>query len=319
MIKVEGLTKYYGPVRGIEDVSFTVKEGETVGLLGPNAAGKTTTMRILTCLFPPTRGKAEVAGLSVVEKPLQVKKLIGYLPETTPLYPDMTVSSYLGFVAEIKGIRYKNKKEKIKQVMQTCGIENVRERIIGKLSKGYRQRVGLAQALLNNPPVLILDEPTIGLDPKQTFEFRQLIRGMQGKRTIILSTHILPEVSMTCQRVIIINKGKIVAQDTPYNLASQLQKSNRIYIQIEGHVDEVTKGISGIQGIMGIKPGKRIAQNTFEYIVETEKNINLTKEIASFVVNSGWGLLEMRPLSMGLEDVFVNLVTEEKVAEEKEK
>jgi len=311
MIEVEDLTKYYGPIRGIEDVSFKVEEGGTVGLLGPNGAGKTTTMRILTCLFPPTRGKVKIAGLDVLEKPLQVKKLIGYLPETAPLYLDMAVLSYLRFVAEVKGIEYKNKKKKIEEVIEVCGIEQVKKRLIGKLSKGYRQRVGLAQALLNDPPILILDEPTIGLDPKQTYEFRQLIKSMQGKRTIILSTHILPEASMTCQRVIIINKGKIVAQDSPENLAYQLQEFSRIGAQIEGSPEEVSKELNNIPGVIKVRVAEKISERVYNYVAETKKNIDLRKKIAFAVVNKGWGLLEMHSLSMDLEDVFVNLVTEE--------
>jgi len=311
MIKVEGLTKYYGQIRGIEDVTFTIKEGEIVGLLGPNGAGKTTTMRILTCLFPPTRGKAEIAGLNILENPIEVKKLIGYLPETTPLYLDMSVLSYLMFVAEMKGIKRKDRKRKVEEVVEVCGIENVKRRLIGKLSKGYKQRVGLAQALLGNPPVLILDEPTIGLDPKQTFEFRQLIKDMQGKRTIILSTHILPEVSMTCQRVIIINKGKIIAQDTPDNLAFQLQKSYKICAKIEGPPEKIVERLKDIEGIKDIKVEKKIDDKKFEYVINAE-NLNIAKDIASCTVKSGWGLFEIRPLSMGLEDIFVNLVTEEK-------
>ncbi|MBC7190318.1 ATP-binding cassette domain-containing protein [Candidatus Aerophobetes bacterium] len=312
MIEVKGLTKYYGRIKAIEDLTFEIEKGEIVGLLGPNGAGKTTCMRILTCIFPPTRGTAKIAGIDITKNPLEVKKYIGYLPETNPLYPDMTVLSYLKFVASAKVVKKGKIKKEIRRVVYICEIGNVKKRLIANLSKGYRQRVGLAQALIGDPPVLILDEPTIGLDPTQTFEFRNLIKSMQGKKTVILSTHILPEVSMTCQKVIIINKGKIIAQDTPENLSLKLQKSAQIYAEIEGPAEKVTEVLSNLPGVKKVNVERKIEDNLYGYLIETEKEKQIRKEIVSHVVKSGWSLLEIRPVSMGLEDVFVNLVTQEK-------
>jgi ABC-2 type transport system ATP-binding protein len=225
MIEVENLTKYYGEIRGIEGVSFLIEKGEIVGFLGPNGSGKTTTMRILTCFFPPTSGRAKVAGYDVTAHSREVRRRIGYMPETVPLYPDMKVKTYLTFVAEAKRMDVQLRKKKMGMIMEQCGIEHVSHRLVGNLSKGFRQRVGLAQALINDPEVLILDEPTIGLDPKQVVEIRDLIKDLAGERTIILSSHVLPEVSMTCERVIIIHEGRVVAVDTPDNLMARLQKT----------------------------------------------------------------------------------------------
>src|SRR5471032_2884078 len=223
MIKVEGLTKRYARTVAVDNISFEVEKGQIVGFLGPNGAGKTTTMRVLTCFLPPTEGTANVAGYDVLEHPEEVKKRIGYLPETPPLYPEMEVTEYLNFVGQLKGIPSGDIARRVDEVMGRCAIGDVRSKLIAKLSKGYRQRVGLAQAILHNPDVLILDEPTSGLDPKQIIETRELIKGLGGEHTIVLSTHILPEVSMTCGRVVIINKGRVVAEDTPENLTHRLQ------------------------------------------------------------------------------------------------
>ncbi|MBI4412929.1 MAG: ABC transporter ATP-binding protein, partial [candidate division NC10 bacterium] len=233
MIEVEGLTKFYGPKAAIEEVSFEVAKGEVVGFLGPNGAGKTTTMRILACFMPPTSGTARLAGFDIGKHSLQVRRRIGYLPESVPLYGDMTVRQYLTFAAEAKGVPRPQRGGRVAEVMERCLISDVPERLVRNLSKGYRQRVGLAQALVGNPEVLILDEPTLGLDPKQILEIRSLIRDMRGERTVILSTHILPEVSMVCQRVIIIHEGRIAAVDTPENLNLRLQKSSRILLEVE--------------------------------------------------------------------------------------
>ena len=234
MIEVENLTKYYGPIKGIEDISFKIDKGEIVGLLGPNGSGKTTAMRILTCFFPPTRGKALVNGYDVTKKPLAVQRHIGYFPERAPLYPDMVVTEYLRFVAKVKRIQGSKRKDQIEKVMSACSITDMADRLIGNLSKGYRQRVCLAQALLNDPDVLILDEPTIGLDPRQVKEVRSLIKNLAEDRTVILCTHILPEVSETCERVIIIHRGGLVAMDTPQNLEEKIRKYTQTIFQYHG-------------------------------------------------------------------------------------
>ena len=233
MIEVEHLTKRYGSVTAVDDISFRVNQGEILGFLGPNGAGKTTTMRVLTGYMPASNGRAVVAGYDVFDQPIEAKRRTGYLPETPPLYPDMTVREYLDFVAKIKGVAPKDRQGRVKAVMERTWIADMAGRDCGKLSKGYRQRVGLAQALIHNPEVLILDEPTAGLDPKQIIETRDLIRSLAGSHTIILSTHILPEVAQTCQRVVIINKGRVVAEDTPDNLTHQLKGAATLYVQVE--------------------------------------------------------------------------------------
>jgi len=312
MIEVEQLSKSYGPIKAIEDVSFVVDKGEILGLLGPNGAGKSTTMRILTCFMPPTSGTARIAGYDIFKDSLKVRRRIGYVPENAPLYTDMPVASFLKFVGEIKGLSRRERLRQIGQVMDDCGISEVQHRYIGKLSKGYRQRVALAQALLGNPDVLILDEPTIGLDPRQIIDIRRLIKGLAGQKTVILSTHILPEVSMTCQRVIIINRGRLVAVDTPENLTAKLQKSPRLLMRIEGPADEVARALGGIHGVQTVKQDGSGPGNVATYIVESEKDRDVRKDLAATVVQRNWGLLELRPVDLTLEEVFVRLVTEEK-------
>lgn len=314
MIEVENLTKYYGATKAIDNISFHVNKGEILGFLGPNAAGKTTTMRILTCFFPATSGSARVAGFDVFSESLDVRKRIGYLPENVPLYTDMTVSSYLNFVAQVKGVPYRERKESVKRVIDHCGIGKFSHRIIGKLSKGYRQRVGLAQALLNDPEVLILDEPTVGLDPKQIIEIRNLIRDLAGKRTIILSTHILPEVSMTCQRVIIINEGKVVTIDTPENLNKRLKKSTEIQLAIEGPPDSIMQCLRNVNGVLDIRKEDDSEENASRYIVKTDKKMDIRKELSKSIVQNNWGLLEMKSIDLSLEDIFIKLVTKEEGA-----
>lgn len=311
MIEVKNLTKYYGEIKGIEDISFSIGKGEITGFLGPNGSGKTTTMRILTCFFPPTSGKATVAGYDVTESPIEVRKRIGYMPETVPLYPDMKVITYLNFVAEAKGMDKGNKKRKISEVMEQCGIEDVSHRLVGNLSKGYRQRVGLAQALINDPEVLILDEPTIGLDPKQVVGIRELIKNLAGERTIILSSHILPEVSMTCERVVIIHQGEIVAVDTPENLTEKLQKTSKISVQIEGIKQEVTAKLKTMPGVVAVLEKEEDPPGVFSYEIESEKEKEISGELSYLVYNNKWKLVEMRPVKMSLEDIFIKLVTEE--------
>ncbi len=313
MIEVENLTKYYGEIRGIEDISFSIKKGEIAGFLGPNGSGKTTTMRILTCFFPPNSGRARVAGYDVIENPIDVRRRIGYVPETVPLYPDMKVKTYLNFVAEAKRMEKGQRRRKINEIMEQCGISGVSHRLVGNLSKGYRQRVGLAQALINDPEVLILDEPTIGLDPKQVVEIRQFIKNLAGERTIILSTHILSEVSMTCERVIIIHEGKIVAVDTPENLMGRLQKTSRTLIQIEGGQQEVKDKLKTIPGIINILEKGESSPGVFSYEVESEKEREISAELSYLVYSNKWKLVEMRAMKMSLENIFIELTKEDKV------
>lgn len=314
MIEVENLTKKYGDARGINDVTFTVEKGEVLGFLGPNGAGKTTTMRILTCFMPATSGKAKVAGFDVFEDSLEVRKRIGYLPESVPLYTDMQVPAYLEFAAGLKGVDRRYIKKRVAQVMDDCALNTVSKKYIGELSKGYRQRVGLAQALINDPEVLILDEPTIGLDPRQIIEIRSLIKSLGGKRTVILSTHILPEVSMICQRVIIINEGRLVAVDTPQNLTAQLQRSQQILIRVGGPEKEVLSEIGKINGVSRVSVKENGANGVNSYLIELKKDmVDAGKDIPPVIVRKNWSLYEMRPVGMSLEDIFIKLVTEEKI------
>ncbi len=313
MIEVEHLTKAYNGRKAVDDISFRVEKGEILGFLGPNGAGKTTTMRILTCYMPATEGTARVAGYDVFEESLEVRKRIGYLPENPPLYTEMTVQSYLHFVARIKGTPSAQRKTQVEDAMERCSISDVRDRIIGKLSKGYKQRVGLAQSLLNNPEVLILDEPTIGLDPKQIFDVRSLIKNLAGTHTVILSTHILPEVSMTCNRVVIISDGRLVAIDTPQGLANQQKGAERIALLVEGPREEVREKLASIPGVTSVQAEGRNDAQPAGFTVECKLNTDLRRDIAKAVVAQGWGLLELRGVSMSLEDVFINLVTKEEV------
>ncbi|MFQ5848750.1 MAG: ABC transporter ATP-binding protein [Candidatus Methylomirabilales bacterium] len=310
MIEVQGLTKVYGHTVAIDNLAFTVERGEVVGFLGPNGAGKTTTMRVLSCFMPPTSGTARVSGYDIRTQALEVRRRIGYLPEHVPLYTDLTVTQYLNFVAEAKGLPRLSRRQKVGEAIERCLLQDAQGRIIGKLSKGYRQRVGLAQALLGDPPILILDEPTIGLDPKQIIEIRSLIRNMQHERTVILSTHILPEVSMVCQRVIIINQGRIVAVDTPESLTHRLQRSTQVLLQVEGPREQVSGRLCEMAGVLRVEM-KDGAGAICRYLVETDKARDLRQELARTVCNSGWGLLELRPVDMSLEDIFIRLVTEE--------
>ena len=311
MIAVNHLTKYYGAQPAIQDVSFNVKKGEILGFLGPNAAGKTTTMRILTCYMPATEGTATVGGYDVFENSLEVRRRIGYLPENPPLYVDMTARGYLEFVAQIKGIERKQIKNRISEAMEKSAVTEVADTLIKHLSKGYKQRVGIAQALIHNPEILILDEPTIGLDPKQIIEVRELIKKLGGDHTIILSTHILPEVSMTCERVIIINKGRIVASDTPNNLTKGLKGSESLFIEVEGPEKKVEAKIKNMKGVTKVVCEGTANQNMAGFRIETELNTDLRKELAALIIQQGWGLLELRPMGMSLEDIFLHLTTKE--------
>lgn len=311
MIEVEHLSKVFNGRKAVDDVSFYVGKGEVLGFLGPNGAGKTTTMRILTCYMPSTDGTARIAGYDVFEESLEVRKRIGYLPENPPVYPEMTVDSYLSFVAKIKGTPSGLRNAQVDRVVEECSLGDVRRRIVGRLSKGYKQRVGLAQALLNDPEVLILDEPTIGLDPKQIHEVRTLIKSLASTRTVILSTHILPEVDMTCNRVVIINKGKVIAMDTPKGLASQLKGAERIALTVDGPSETIQEKILAIEGVTSIQAAVENEGNPPSFTVECRLDTDLRPVLASTIVSQGWGLLEMRGISMSLEDVFINLTTQE--------
>jgi ABC-2 type transport system ATP-binding protein len=310
VIEVQHLTKRYGPVTAVDDVSFKAERGEILGFLGPNGAGKTTTMRVLTGYMPATDGKAIVAGYDVLEQPIEAKRRTGYLPETPPLYPDMTVADYLTFCARIKGVARSDRASRLKSVMERTQIADMANRHCGKLSKGYRQRVGLAQALLHNPEVLILDEPTAGLDPKQIIETRKLIKGLGGDHTVILSTHILPEVSQTCNRVVIINKGRVVAVDSPENLTSRLRGSETMYLQVDGLGADASEALQRIPGVTRVRVSE-VRDTISGYEIESETGRDVRRELASTIVTHGWGLLELRPMRMSLEEIFLHLTTED--------
>ncbi len=315
MIQVENVTKRYGPTLAVSDLSFEVQKGEILGFLGPNGAGKTTTMRIITGYLPPTEGRVRVAGFDVAEDPLEVKKRIGYLPELPPVYPDMTVTEYLDFVGRIKGVARGDLKKRVDEVSEKTSVTDVRDRQIGKLSKGYRQRVGLAQALIHNPDVLILDEPTAGLDPKQIIETRELIKGLAGLHTIVLSTHILPEVSKTCQRVVVINAGRIAAVGTPDELIHRLQGYETVLVTAEGPREEIKGRLEAVTGVNLVDKHEAMeSRTTFE--VHAEKGHDVRAELARAVVESQWNLLELKTSGLSLEDIFLKLTTQD-LSEEK--
>ncbi len=309
MIKVEHLAKRYAEAYAVNDISFEVKEGEILGLLGPNGAGKTTTMRILTCYMPATSGTATVAGFDVFRNSIDVRKNIGYLPENVPLYPEMRVKEYLSFRAKLKRVPRREQKSKIAESVDRCRIVDVQNQIIGTLSKGYRQRVGLADALVHDPKILILDEPTIGLDPNQIRQVRQLIKELGEKHTILLSTHILPEVEMLCGRVIIINKGKIVAMDTPSNLSSQLKAESHIALEVRGNGEKIKNALSGIKGVRKVTWHDKGEIGIFA--VESEKGTDVREDIFSSVVKNNGIIREMRLAAFTLEEVFHQITTQE--------
>lgn len=310
MIEVQDLTKYYGPTLAISRLTFEVAQGEIVGFLGPNGAGKTTTLKILAGFLSPTSGAARINGFDCFAQSIQARRSLGYLPETVPLYPDLTVSQFLQFAARAKGVESRQETGEIDRVSQDCGLTEVRRTLIGSLSKGYRQRVGLAQALLNRPPLLILDEPTIGLDPSQIVEIRQLIKELAGDHTVVLSSHILPEVSQLCQRVVIINRGQIVASDAPENLSRQLGRGSRISLVVKGPSPEVASAIQGVAGVKEVAPA-----GEDRYLVLGQNGGDLRPELARLVVQQGWQLLELKAQEFTLEEVFLNLVTEEEAGE----
>ena len=312
MIEVQNLSKSYADKTAVRDVTFSVTPGEILGFLGPNGAGKTTTMRILTGYMPASSGKATVAGYDVFTQSLEVRKRIGYLPETVPLYPEMPVEAYLKFVARLKGLPSSRISERLEYVLGVCHIDDVRDKLVSKLSKGYRQRVGIAQALIHDPDVLILDEPTSGLDPKQINETRQLIKALGGKHTVVLSTHILPEVSMTCGRVVIISDGTVRAEDTPENLTKRLQGRDRVQLEARAPRQDLIATLKSVPGVTHVS-----AQDANGHVrceVEGTGKQDIRGQLASAVVGKGWSLLELRAASMSLEDIFLQLTTREEAA-----
>ena len=304
MIEVENLTRYYGPTRAVHDISFYVDKGEIVGFLGPNGAGKTTTMRMLTGFLPPSDGTARVADFDVFHDSLEVRRRVGYMPETVPLYPEMTVQAYLDYMAALRQLP--DRRQAVDRVLEACDIGDQANWMIGKLSKGYRQRVGLAQAILHEPEVLILDEPTIGLDPRQVSDVRALIQEIGREHTVILSSHVLPEVSQTCNRVLIINRGEIVAEGTPEELTAQLQGTEQVFVRIADAGPEVAPVLERVDDVIGVEPADEGA-----YQISCSQGCDRRAELARAIVEQGWGLLELRNAGMSLEDIFLELTTEE--------
>jgi ABC-2 type transport system ATP-binding protein len=319
MINVKELTKRYARTTAVDHISFEVAKGQIVGFLGPNGAGKTTTMRMLTCFLPPSSGTATVAGFDVLEQPMEVKRRIGYLPETPPLYPEMETAEYLKFVGQLKGLSGAELQKRVDYVCERCSVADVRNKLLGKLSKGYRQRVGLAQAIIHNPDVLVLDEPTAGLDPKQINETRDLIRSLAGSHTIILSTHILPEVEQTCEQVVIINKGKLVATDSVRNLQARARGAESILLEVGGRngsletstVQQKLERVSGVSRVLC----KHQADSRAFFEVESQRGRLVRGDLARAVVESGWDLNELRPAAMSLEEVFLQLTGKDATAE----
>jgi ABC-2 type transport system ATP-binding protein len=306
MIKVEGLTKTYGTVKAIQDIGFHVKKGEVVGFLGPNGAGKSTTMKIITGYMAPTQGKVEVAGFDAFENPIEVKRRIGFLPETPPLYTDMLVIDYLDYVAKLKGVPSSQRKANVQSAIDAANLGDVAHRLIQNLSKGYKQRVGIAQALVSDPEILILDEPTVGLDPKQVAEVRDLIKKLRGKHTIILSTHILPEVQMVCDRVIIINKGRIVAEDTLSDLNNKMTGGRKLHVRVKTPSAELLQKLNRVEGVQSI-----LEKTSGVYEISTINSDSPQENVAALVATSGAGLIEIKSQELNLEDIFLKLVSEE--------
>ena len=311
MIEVEGVTKYFGNFPAVTDISFNVEKGEVLGFLGPNGAGKSTTMKILTGFLPPSSGRAAVAGYDVVSESLEARRHIGYLPETVPLYTDMTVHDYLGFMGRIRGMSRDYVARRIPEVIDICRLEDYRSTHISKLSKGFRQRVGIAQAIIHEPDVLVLDEPTIGIDPIQVVETRQLIKSLGSEHTVIVSTHILPEVSMICERVVIIHEGEIVAVDRPENLASSLRGVERIELEVRGPQRDVAKALRDVEGVRDVVRTPGDTTGVSRFTVEVNLGFEVRAQLAVEVVNAGWGLLRLESIGMSLEEIFLRLTTSE--------
>jgi ABC-2 type transport system ATP-binding protein len=311
MIEIQNLTKYYGNIVGVKNLDFTVEKGEILGFLGPNGAGKTTTMNIITGYLPSTEGTVKVCGYDILEEPAEVKKRIGYLPEHPPLYFDMTVIDYLNFVSELKKVNKKSRKGELNDIMELVGITEVRNRLIKNLSKGYKQRVGLAQALVGKPEVLVLDEPTVGLDPKQIIEIRKLIRALGKEHTIILSSHILTEVSAVCERVVIIHKGEIAAIDTPENLSKNLGNVSKMSVTISGPKSSVTGYIKDIYGVKYVEPSIEKEKDVVTYIVESDKDVDVRRPLFFAMAKAGYPIIELKSMGMTLEEIFLQVVTED--------
>jgi len=306
MIEVENLTKSYGPRSAIHDLSFQVQKGEVVGFLGPNGAGKTTTMNILSCILPATSGTARICGFDIFEQSLEIRKVIGYLPETPPLYQDMVVQNFLEFAAGLRNVPRRKIPSAVSRVIEQCMLGEVQHRIIGRLSKGFQQRVGLAQAMIHDPDILILDEPTVGLDPIQIIEIRKLIQQLGTSHTIILSSHILPEVTQICQRVIIINEGEIAAMDTLEGLTASLRNTSRLLLKVKNPAETIEQKLQSISQVVAVR-----AESATEFMIESEPETSLQDEVARVVLENHWGLEELKPVSMTLEDIFLKLTTEE--------
>jgi len=309
MIEVKGLTKRFGNITAINNLNFSVKEGEILGFLGPNGAGKTTTMRILTCFQPATEGTATIDGYDIFEDYFEIQKILGYLPEVPPLYLELTTREYLKYVSKLKGVSNANRSSAIDYVIQKCSLQKVIDRRLGNLSKGFRQRVGIAQALINNPKVLILDEPTIGLDPKQIIEIRELIKSLAGDHTVIISTHILPEVTQTCQKIIILNEGNIIAEDSYENLSRQINSGNLLKIVVKNHNDSVIEKIQSVAGVQNVDFDTDKGENIIN--VESTREQDVREEVAKIVVASDCGLLGFNQEILSLEEVFLHLITTE--------
>jgi ABC-2 type transport system ATP-binding protein len=307
MIEVENLTKFYGPRRAINNLTFQIAPGEVVGFLGPNGAGKSTTMNILSCILPASSGTVRIQGYDTFEHSIELKKIIGYLPETPPLYPDMSVRDYLLFAAKVRGLTGNKIRSAVETVIEKCSLKDVSHRIIGRLSKGYQQRVGLAQAMVHDPDILVLDEPTIGLDPIQIIEIRKLIQELASSHTIILSSHILPEITQICQRVIIINEGEIAAVDSLEGLTASMRKSERLSLTVRNDNNEIEAKLNSLEQVISVLPGEKN-----QFLVECQLNSNLQDEFARMALDNQWGLVEIKRLSMTLEDVFLKLTIEEK-------
>ena len=311
MIEVQDLTKTFGERTAVDHISFAVNKGEILGFLGPNGAGKTTTMRMLTSFMPATSGTARIAGFDVFDNSLEVRRHIGYLPENPPVYPDMTVESYLDFVARIKGVPSEKRAQRVTDALEKTNITDKRDELIKRLSRGYKQRVGLAQALVHDPDVIILDEPTVGLDPKQIIEVRHLIKNLAGSHTIVLSTHILPEVSMTCDRVVIINKGKIAAVDTPQNLTSQLKGGQRIRVEVQASEQPLCEVLAQIPGASRVQIEAAPLTGHVLATIEAAEGKDIRSAIAARIVEKGWPLFELKGVSLSLEDIFLELTTDD--------